>query len=144
MKTLGAVLLLWAACVDASDVAIELNAEQIRAKVVEVTEAHNKMMLKGSTVADVDALFALYSADFVYVHTVYGDTYSRDELRGNSLRNVTAGRYKLTKDRYQIVQIIAGLNVAAVERLELDSGKKHLAVFEFRGAEVSKVTEYWK
>jgi hypothetical protein len=55
-----------------------------------------------------------------------------------------AGRYKQAAARYKILNIMTGRNAAAVERLETASGKVHLAVFEFKGESVSKVTEYWK
>lgn len=89
-------------------------------------------------------LFALYSPQFVYEHAVYGGSYSREQLKANTLRNLAAGRYTLTEGRYQIRRIIPGLRAAAVERLELVSGQLHLSVFEFDGDKVRKISEYWR
>ncbi|HYD80535.1 MAG TPA: hypothetical protein VEC06_12065 [Paucimonas sp.] len=144
MKKLFALvgLLICLSCY--ADESAELAPDEIKTLVSEVNGAQNKMMMLGSKMDDVDALFAMYSDDFTYIHEAYGGTYSRELLYGNASRNVKAGRYKLTRDRYRILNILPGLNAAAVERLELDSGKVHLSVFEFKGKKVSKITEYWK
>lgn len=94
--------------------AYALTAETISARIQQVNNAQNNMMLSGSTVADIDALFAFYSNDFVYVHEVYGGTYPREHLYNNSLNHLQAGRYKLTEPRYQTLQLLPGLNAAAV------------------------------
>ena len=44
---------------------VVLSADELKAKVVEITAAQNQVMLRGSTAEDVDKLFALYSDDFV-------------------------------------------------------------------------------
>lgn len=118
--------------------------ERIKEIVTLVNDASNRMMMRGSSASDVEALFELYAEDFVYVHTAYGGEYSRDQLYSNSLKNLNAGRYKLETNRYTIVQVIPGLNAAAVERVETGSSKHHLSVFEFKDGKVSKITEYWK
>lgn len=123
-----------------------LAPEALKAKVVEITEAQNKVMFKGSTPADVDKLFALYSNDFVYRHEVYGGDYQKDTLYNNTLRLQAMGKYNNTEPRYRILTLIPGHNAIAVERQEKHKGelKNHLAVFEFQGDKVSKITEYWK
>ena len=45
-----------------------LTADALKAKVIEVTNAQNKVMMQGATTADVDQLFSLYTDDFTYVH----------------------------------------------------------------------------
>jgi ketosteroid isomerase-like protein len=145
LKTLAALclaLLLGSAAV-ASE-APPLSTERIHSLVAAATEAGNRMMMRGSAPADVDAVFALYHPDFVYVHQVYGGQYSREQLYRNSLRNLEAGRFKLEQPRYRVQQVLTGLNAAAVERIELPSGKVHLAVFEFKDDRISRITEYWK
>ncbi|QGX39154.1 nuclear transport factor 2 family protein [Permianibacter aggregans] len=121
-----------------------LSTAAISARIQLVNDAQNNMMLSGSTVADVDALFAFFSNDFVYVHEVYGGTYPREHLYHNSINNLQAGRYKLTEPRYQILQILPGLNAAAVQRREQRSGKIHLTLFEFKDDKISKIVEYWQ
>ncbi|RJG21178.1 hypothetical protein D3872_07215 [Massilia cavernae] len=102
------------------------------------------MMLSGSKESDIDALFSMYADDFVYVHEVYGGLYTREHLYKNSVKNLNAGRFQQTQGRYKVLNILTGLNAAAVERLEVKSGKVHLTVFEFKGDKISKITEYWK
>lgn len=121
-----------------------LSADEMKAIVKEVTQAQNKMMMRGSTVADVDALFAYYPEDFVYVHEVYGGVYTRKSLYRNAAKYAASGHYRMEQDRYQIVQMIAGHQAVAVQRLELASGKHHLTVFEFKGKKLAKILEYWK
>lgn len=122
----------------------DLSPAEIEAAVAKVNAAQNQAMLVSTTAEDVEQLFALYSPNFVYEHAVYGGTYAREQLKANTLRNLAAGRYKLTEGRYQIRRIIPGLRAAAVERLELASGKLHLSVFEFEGDKVQKITEHWR
>lgn len=123
-----------------------LSPTELKAKLVEVTDVQNKVMMLGSTVADVDALFSLYTKDFVYVHEVYGGVYTREDLYKNTVRLLERGKYAMTEPRYTIVSMIPGHNGIAVEREQISKGeaKKHLAVFEFREDKISKITEYWK
>jgi len=123
-----------------------LAPEALKAKVVEITEAQNKVLLKGSTPADVDKLFALYHNDFVYRHEVYGGDYQKDTLYNNTLRLQAMGKYNNIEPRYRILTLIPGHNAIAVERQEKYQGelKSHLAVFEFQGDKVSRIVEYWK
>lgn len=142
---LVAVGCLLSATAFAAEVVV-LTAEAQKARVAQITEAQNKVMLKGSTPADVDKLFAFYTDDFVYHHEVYGGDYARATLYANTLRLQAMGKYDKTEPRYRILTQIAGHNAIAVERQENHKGtlKNHLAVFEFRGDKVSKIIEYWK
>jgi hypothetical protein len=122
----------------------DLEPAEIEAAVAAVNEAQNRAMLATSGPADVERLFERYSPGFVYVHSVYGGSYGREQLKANTLRHMSAGRYKDTQGRYQIRRIIPGLQAAAVERLEVASGKLHLSIFEFEGDKVARITEYWR
>lgn len=123
-----------------------LSAEQLMAKVAEITQAQNRVMLKGSVKADVDTLFAFYSEDFIYRHDVYGGNYSKEQLYANTIRLLAMGKYEYPEPRYQILRQIPGHNAVAVERQEVHNGviQNHLAVFEFRADKVTKISEYWK
>ncbi len=123
-----------------------LTADALKAKVIEVTNAQNKVMMQGSTTADVDQLFSLYTDDFTYVHEAYGGTYTRNELYGNTIRLLQRGIYNKTEPRYTLTSTIPGYNSIAVERQETHEGitARHLAVFEFHGPKVSRIIEYWK
>jgi hypothetical protein len=123
-----------------------LSADELKDKVTEVTDAQNKVMMQGSTAADVDKLFSLYTDNFVYIHEAYGGTYTRDELYGNTIRLLERGIYNKPEPRYILISTIPGYNSIAIERQETHKGvtSKHLAVFEFRDGKVSKIIEYWK
>lgn len=123
-----------------------LTADELQAKVVAITDAQNKVMMRGSTAADVDVLFTLYTPDFIYIHEAYGGAYTRDELHANTLRALEAGRYGGLEPRYRVIAMIPGHNGIAVEREEVSRGiaKRHLAVFEFRDDKVSRIIEYWR
>lgn len=123
-----------------------LTSDELQAKIIAITEAQNKVMMRGSTAADVEALFSLYTPDFTYVHEVYGGVYTRDQLHANTLRALEAGRYNGSEPRYRVTAMIPGHNGIAVEREEIHNGvaNRHLAVFEFRDDKVSRIIEYWK
>ena len=142
---LASLCFLLMANADAAQLKV-LSSEELKAKVVEITAAQNQVMLKGSTQADVDKLFSLYSDDFVYRHDAYGGNYSKDELYANTLRLLAMGKYDKTEPRYRIISQIPGYNGIAVERQEVHKGvvENHLAVFEFRENKVTKISEYWK
>jgi hypothetical protein len=123
-----------------------LSFEALKLKIVEINNAQNQVLKQGSSVADADNLFAMYTDDFVYIHEIYGGTYTRNKLYNNTIKFLKAGRYNFTSDRYKIVATIAGFNGIAVERKQTFEGitANHLTVFEFRGDKVSKIIEYWK
>ncbi len=123
-----------------------LTADALRQKVIEITDAQNKVMLRGATEADVARLFSLYTDDFTYLHEAYGGSYTREELHGNTVRLLKRGIYDRTTPRYVLISTIPGHNSIAVEREETHGGvtARHLAVFEFRGSKVSRIIEYWK
>jgi hypothetical protein len=125
---------------------VVLTADELKAKVEQVTQAQNKVMLKGSVKADVDALFTLYSDDFVYIHEAYGGSYSKEQLYANTLRLMSMGKYDQTEPRYRITNLMPGYNAVAVLRQEVHKGvtQNHLAVFEFQADKVTKIIEYWK
>ena len=146
MRSLIFALVMFAApFAQAADSSV-LSADELKAKVIEVTDAQNKVMMYGSSVADVDKLFSLYTDDFSYIHEAYGGPYTRNELYGNTIRLLERGIYSKTEPRYTLVSTIPGYNGIAVERQETHKGvtSKHLAVFEFHDAKVSKIIEYWK
>ncbi len=146
MRSLIFILAMFAApLVQAADT-LPLSSDELKTKVIEVTDAQNKVMMHGSTVADVDRLFSLYTDDFTYIHEAYGGTYTRDGLYANTIRLLERGIYSKTEPRYTLVSTIPGYNGIAVERQETHKGvtSKHLAVFEFRDGKVSKIIEYWK
>ena len=74
MKCLLLLLVMFVAPAVWAGSADVLSADELKARVTEITDAQNKAMLRGSTVADVDALFSLCNEDFVYIHEAHGGT----------------------------------------------------------------------
>jgi hypothetical protein len=120
-----------------------LNKSELISKMISVNKAQNKVMMKGSSVQDIEQLFDLYTDDFIYVHEVYGGKYTKEHLYNNTVKYLQSGGYNKISDRYTIASYIVGVNTIAVQRLA-DNGILHLAVFEFTGDKVKKITEYWK
>ena len=121
-----------------------MSVSQILTLVHQINELQNKAMLTTSVKADVDALFAVSSADFEYVHEKYGGSYSRDLLYRNTLKAVESKRFKDSVPRYQIEAVLPGLNAAAVRRYQqTGTPAYHLAVFEFADGKVRRIVEYW-
>jgi len=141
-KLIITLLLILTVPVKATEVN-EASIENLKAQIIAVNKAQNKVLMHDSTVEDAERLFALYSDDFIYIHEVYGGEYSKAHLFSNTLRYLKSGGYNKIEDRYTVVSMIVGLNAVAVQRKEKD-GDLHLAVFEFKGDKVSKITEYWK
>jgi ketosteroid isomerase-like protein len=144
MKWMFAILMFSLSFLASAQEKQEVSGRQVEELIEKVNLAQNKVMMRNSTPQDIEALFAMYSDDFTYVHAAYGGNYSRETLLGNTVRIQKAGRYNLDEGRYKILRVITGLNGAAIERMENKSGKIHLSVFEFKDGKVSKITEYWK
>ncbi|MDK2597441.1 hypothetical protein [Pseudoalteromonas obscura] len=123
-----------------------LTASELKKAVNFINELQNKILMAGSQVSDVDTLFSHYTEDFVYIHEVYGGTYTRKHLYNNYVKFLKAGNYQRKNDRYKVTAVIVGHNAVSVERQEIFEGEivKHLSVFEFKGHKVSKIIEYWK
>ncbi len=120
-----------------------LNKSELISKMISVNKAQNKVMMKDSSIQDIEQLFDLYTDDFIYVHEVYGGEYTKEHLYNNTVKYLQSGGYNKISDRYTVASYIVGVNTIAVQRLA-DNGKLHLAVFEFTGDKIKKITEYWK
>ncbi|WP_102798125.1 hypothetical protein [Bowmanella denitrificans] len=99
-----------------------------------------------SSLAAIDALFALYTDDYIYQHEGYGGIYSRQTLYNNSVSFFKQGRYQDDEpDSYRLIHIIPGKQAAAVQRAyHSDSGTElRLTLFAFKGDKVSRIVEYW-
>jgi hypothetical protein len=110
-----------------------------------------KIFKQGSTKADVDDLFNLFTEDFTYVHPKYGGEYSRTDIYEGYLNNQKNGNYNGSLVDIKVRNIIVGLNGLATERVYLqkvESGKLEevdpgMTLFEFRNGKISKIFEYW-
>ncbi|ESP94366.1 hypothetical protein [Pseudoalteromonas luteoviolacea] len=125
---------------------VSLTPSELKKAVNLINGLQNKILMSGSQISDVDTLFSHYTEDFVYIHEVYGGTYTRQHLYSNYVKFLKAGDYQRKDDRYKVTAMIAGHNAISVERQEIYEGEivKHLSVFEFKGHKVSKIIEYWK
>ncbi len=123
-------------------------SEQLIKQIYLINEYQNKLLMRGSTTSDADALFNMYSQEFIYVHEQYGGEYTKQQLYRNTVKYLKEGQYNYTTDRYKIVNIIPGRKSVAVQRLQQassqeDKAEYHLAVFEFEGLKVKRITEFW-
>ncbi|WP_250458724.1 hypothetical protein [Microbulbifer litoralis] len=144
MKNLNIFIILLTFSISSSVGAGTTSSIDIEKAVKSVNKAQNRAMLATASINDLDTLFDMYTDDFVYVHKIYGGTYTREELYDNAAKYITTKHYKLTEGRYKVLRILPGSDAAAVERLEVASGNIHLSVFEFEGDKVSKIIEYWE
>ena len=126
----------------------DLSPQQIEQLVHAVTVAQNKATTRGATIDDVDCLYAMYTADFIYEHPGMDDVYTREHLYSNHVRALHQGRYEEydpVEDAYRIVDMMYGDNAAAVQRIQarLDDAPHRMAVFEFENGKVARIREYW-
>lgn len=104
-----------------------------------------------STPEDVEKVFDLFTADFVYIHPKYGGEYSREDLQAGYLRNQKNGGYDGTVTDIAVTNMIVGLNAVTVEKhfvsKQADGGSRkgdaEMTLFEFRNGKISKIFEYW-
>ncbi|MGP9800767.1 hypothetical protein [Rheinheimera sp. NSM] len=133
--------------VEASE-AGKLSPQQMEQLVHAVTAAQNKATTRGATIDDVERLYAMYTADFIYEHPGMNDVYTREHLYSNHTRALHQGRYEKhdpVEHAYHIVDVMYGDNAAAVQRIKtrLDDAPHRLAVFEFENGKVARIREYW-
>lgn len=111
-----------------------------------------KAFQAGSTVADIDAIFELFTPDFTYVHPQYGGVYSRKRLYNGYINNQKKGRYDGSVADIKVTKMIAGLNAVAVEKMfilknketgKLENGDRQMTLFEFKNGKISRIYEYW-
>jgi hypothetical protein len=120
--------------------------QQIVSLTRQVLDAQRIALSNLSSLQAIDALFALYTDDYVYQHEGYGGVYSRAHLYNNSVSFFKQGRYQDDDpDSYQLMSIVPGKQAAAVQRqYKGDKGPElRLTLFEFRGDKVSRIVEYW-
>jgi len=109
-----------------------------------------KVFQKNSTIADIDAIFNLFTDDFVYIHPKYGGTYTRTVLYEGYVRNQKNGGYDGSTADIKIENQIIGLNAVVVERVYVEKkdngtrdGASQMTLFEFKNGKISKIFEYW-
>jgi ketosteroid isomerase-like protein len=131
-----------------TDESRNLSVQQMERLVHEVTAAQNKATTRGATLDDVERLYAMYTADFVYEHPGMDDVYTREHLYGNHTRAMGQGQYEKydpAEHGYRVVDVMSGDNAAAVRRTQarLGDAPPRMAVFEFEGGKVARIREYW-
>ncbi|AWF79687.1 hypothetical protein BTJ40_01935 [Microbulbifer sp. A4B17] len=90
MKTLTVLLFFILA---SPAISSELTKEELEKKAALINDLQNKVLMKGSTINDIDTLFSHYTDDFTYTHEVYGGTYTREHLYNNSIKYLKEGEY---------------------------------------------------
>lgn len=124
--------------------------------LIALTQQYYKRNIKafqeGSTVADIDAIFELFTPDFTYVHQQYGGVYSRKRLYNGYINNQKKGRYDGSVADIKVTNMITGLNAVAVEKMfilknkktgKLENGDRQMTFFEFKKGKISRIYEYW-
>lgn len=117
--------------------------EQAKILALEYNKRMNKMLSAGSTVADVDNLFALYADDFVYNHPGQGDVYDTQYLYNNSVKYVKAGHFDGSYQQ-QITKMIVGKNGVALEWVVPGGdGSTRMTLIETREDKIIHIKEFW-
>ncbi len=101
---------------------------------------------KGSTVKDIDAIFELFTDDFVYIHPRYGGTYTREDLYKGYVRNQKNGGYNGRVTDIRVENMIIGLNAVATEKRFIQGsevGEPEMTLFELREGKIFRITEFW-
>ncbi|EAY27409.1 nuclear transport factor 2 family protein [Microscilla marina] len=111
-----------------------------------------KVFQTGSTLADIEAIFELFSPDFTYVHPKYGGVYTRKSLYNGYVNNQKKGNYNGREADVKVTKMIVGLNAVAVKRAfiirdaktgKLSEGERKMTLFEFKDGKISRIYEYW-
>ncbi|MET1259014.1 nuclear transport factor 2 family protein [Flagellimonas sp. DF-77] len=128
----------------------EAHKDSLNGVVQQYYELNVKVFQADSTVEDIDNIFALFTADFTYVHPKYGGTYTRQDLYEGYIRNQKNGGYDGTVADIEIVNKIIGLNAVVTQKKfiekkngKLEKGKAQMTLFEFRNGKISRIFEYW-
>jgi hypothetical protein len=121
-----------------------VNQDTLKAQVLAFNRLTNQVFSQGSTQQDLDALYAMYTDDFLYEHPKYGGVYSRGVLYNNSLKHLAAGKYDGTYQQ-QITNTIVGEGAATIAWvIPSDPEKKqHMTLIEFNGDKIKFIKEYW-
>ncbi len=109
-----------------------------------------KVFQTNSTVADIDAVFKLFTDDFTYIHPKHGGVYTRQKLYDGYIHNQKNGNYNSSIADIKVVNMITGLNAVSVERKYInktengkEDGAYQMTLFEFKDDKISKIMEYW-
>lgn len=124
--------------------------DSLNALVEEYYRLNVKVFQAGSTMADIDQIFSLFSEEFVYVHPKYGGTYSRQVLYDGYVRNQKNGGYDGSVVDIKIVRRIVGLNAVVAEKVFVQKeeganidGPPQMTLFEFKAGKIVRIMEYW-
>lgn len=124
--------------------------DSLNAMVNRYYELNVKVFQSGSTVEDIDNIFALFTDDFEYIHPKYGGTYTRQDLYDGYTRNQKNGSYDGSVTDIKVLSRIAGLNAVVTQKafILIEEGQHvedepQMTLFEFRNGKISKIFEYW-
>ena len=122
----------------------DIDQSTLAAQVVAFNGLTNQVFSQGSTQQDLDALYAMYTDNFIYEHPKYGGVYSRGVLYNNSLKYINDGKYDGTYQQ-QITNTILGENAATIAWIvPSDPDKKeNMTLIEFKGNKIIYIKEYW-
>ena len=124
--------------------------DSINALIDTYYELNLKMFQAGSTVADIDKAFDLFTDDFTYVHSKFDGYYTRESLRNSAIRNLNNGSYDGRVKGFKINNKIIGLKAATVQKRFIEKkadkiveSELQMTLFEFKNGKISRIVEYW-
>jgi hypothetical protein len=109
---------------------------------------------KGSTVADIEALFGSLDPSVRYEHLNYGANFTRDEWREAFVNNLERGAYNQADNHsIKVERYLHGKGFVAVSysygfkdaegAWHAEGDQNLLALFKITGGRISSVKEYW-
>ena len=119
-----------------------LSKEELIVIFEEYQMASSSVFKAGSKVADVDALYSFYTADFEYNHPKYGGIYSRELLYNNTVKYLSKGGYDTMKPKITLKRIV-GLEAIVVEQHYEGKTETTMTLFKFRKNKICYIEEYW-
>ncbi|MEL6810093.1 MAG: nuclear transport factor 2 family protein [Bacteroidota bacterium] len=150
LKTTSCILLLFSSFVVGAQTAVKTHQDSLNVVVKKYYDLNLRVFQANSTVEEIDAIFELFTEDFIYVHPRYGGTYTRENLYNGYVRNQKNGGYNGSVVDIEILNKIVGLNAVTVQKRfinksddGLENGNPEMTLFEFRDGKISKIFEYW-
>lgn len=120
--------------------------KELEAVAEQAVAARRKMMQQGATAADVDALMALCTDNLVYEDPVVNMRIEgKDPIREGISSFLGASR----RARTVVTKRISAANVVVFEQTvsftaeDGDHNRDQVTVFEFDGAKIRRIADYW-
>lgn len=126
--------------------ATQAHKDSLNSIIKQYYDLNLKVFQANSIVDNIDSIFGLFTANFVYIHPKYGGTCTREDLYNGYVRNQANGGYDGSAVDIKIENKIIGLNGVTVEKRfvrKTEAGKPEITLFEFIKGKICKIFEYW-